>query len=417
MSNKTRTAAKLSAAGLAGVFLTVFLYMSDLTYYPAFYGTMMAFPEADMGVLNFIMTGSQLTAAVSAFAVIPLMRRFSKKALLLALTAIFAVFAICTPLVNDVWFVAIMRTLSGLGFGGIMGVSVSLLQQVYRDNAQKRDRLVGYYNGFMSLAGAVNGLAGGFLAAISWDAVFRFYWIAVPIFLIIALFVPKTPADKEAIASDAIDSTLKEPVVGWQGTLPKVIAATIAYAVISCVYLACGSGQLSIIVQELGFGGEELAGTITAFTACVGFVAGLLFAPAFHKFGRFLPVGMLTLMALGVGLYCIHANVVFIYAGFALDAFAYAGGLSYYMVYAAESVPPIKASTAITIVTIGMTLGSFASPYMVTAIQGALNTMEVMPIYPVLEIIVVAGVIISLVLAVRSKRSGGENGAPETTSE
>ncbi len=413
MSDKAKTVTKISIVGLVALFMTVFIYMADLAYYPAFYGTMMAFPDADMGVLNFIMTGSQLSAAVSAFLVISLMRKFSKKTLLLVCTGAFAVFGICAPLVNDVMFVAAMRTLSGFAFGGIMGVAVSLIQQVYRNNAKKRDQLVGWYNGFMSLSGTINSLAGGFLAAISWNYVFSFYWIAVPIFVLVLLFVPKTPVDgADGDSSDemeALAAAASQPETGeggWEGTLPKAIGAAVSFGVISLVYMACGSGQLSVIVPELGIGGEEVAGLIAAVASVAGFFAGIVFAPAFAKLGRFMPVVLFAIMAVGIGCYCMGANVVLIYVGFCLDAFSYAAGLSYYMVYAAEVVPPSKASTAITIVTIGMTLGGFISPYAVTALQTALGSAEVMPIYPVLALCIVAATVISLVLAIRSKKSG-----------
>jgi len=428
MSEKTKkTITKISGIGLVGLFLTVFLYMADLVYYPAFIGTMEAFPEADMNILNFCMTGSQLTAMLAAFAVIPLMRRFDKKTLLLVCTALFGVCAICTPLVPDITFVAVMRGLSGLGFGGILGLATSLIQQVYRGDKAKRDKLVGLYNGSLSLCGAVNSAAGGILAAISWDTVFKFYWIAVPIFLLILFFVPRTPADKDDEAAQAeaqaqAAAATESDNAAWHASLPKIVLASLAYMFVTILFMAVASGQCSVYVVELGLGDSTTAGYMCAFANIVGFFSGIVFAGAFHRMKRFLPVFFYGVMTIGLVLYCIGGSIIMLSLGLACEAFGYAVGLAYYMVYAAESAPASKSSTAITFVTIAMCLGGFVSPYVVTALQAVLGTTLLGPIYPPLLAAIVIATVLSLICAVRSKKKGEVYGdveegtdAPATT--
>jgi len=418
MTDKARkTVTRISGLGLVALFLTVFIYMADIEYYPAFMGTWEAFPDADMNILNFCMTGSQLTAMLSAFAVIPLMRRFDKKTLLLISTALFGVCAICAPLVPDIMFVTVMRTLSGIGFGGVLGLATSLIQQVYRNDKAKRDKLVGFYNGSLSLCGAINSVIGGLLAAVSWDTVFKFYWIAVPIFIMIALFVPRTPADRDdAEAAAEVKSSAAEGEKGlasWKGTLPKVVLASLAYMFVSIMFMAVASGQCSVYVSELGLGDETTAGYICGVANVVGFLSGLIFAALFHRLKRLLPVAFYAVMALGLVFYSMAGSVVMLTLGLACESFAYAVGLAYYMVYAAESAPPAKSSTAITLVTIGMCFGCFVSPFVVTAVQTALGVATLAPVYPVLLVSIVAATVISLVCAVRSRRRGEVYGETE----
>jgi|GEM_PF-3063634 len=427
MSEKTKkTITKISGLGLVGLSMTVFIYMADIVYYPAFIGTMEAFPEADMNILNFCMTGSQLTAMLAAFAVIPLMRRFDKKTLLLVSTALFGVCAICAPLVPDITFVTVMRTLSGLGFGGILGLATSLIQQVYRHDKAKRDKLVGFYNGSLSLCGALNSVIGGLLAAISWDTVFKFYWIAVPVFLLILFFVPRTPADKddaEAIAEAEAQTVAvgSDDTAAWHAALPKIILASLAYMFVNIMFMAVASGQCSVYVVELGLGDETTAGYMCAFANVIGFFSGIIFANIFHRMKRFLPVFFYAIMVVGLVLYSIGGSIIVLSLGLACESFAYAVGLAYYMVYAAESAPASKASTAITFVTIAMCLGAFISPYVVTAVQTILGTTLLAPIYPVLLGSIVIAFVLSLICATRSKKKGEVYGevepAPESDTE
>lgn len=433
MSNKAKTITKISVLGIIGLFCTDFLYMADLGFYPSFGALMEEFytPEPDnMGILNFAMTGSQLAAMIASFAVIPLMRRFTKKALLLVETAIFGVFALCTPLVDNIVWVATMRTCSGFGFGGLLTVGISLIQQVYRSNPKRRDSLVGLFNGMLGAGGAVNSLIGGFLAAISWDMVYNIYWIAVPVFLLILFFVPRTPADRDdeaAVAEQAELEKAKEADEkssgGWNGTFPKVFAAMLAYCFVNIVYLAMGSGQISLYIPELGLGGAAEAGICTMASSISAILCGLIFAPLYHKMKRFMPVFFYAAMVISLIIYSMQPGSLFVLGlGFFIAAFGYAFGLSYYMVYVSETAPLTKSSTAIAMITIGMTLGAFLSPYAVTALQSILacpvvdpemGSLALAPIYPVLLVTIIIAFVLSLILAIRSKKRGEVYGAAE----
>lgn len=428
MSKKAKTALKISVIGLAALFCTDFLYMADLTFYPSFGVLMGAFYEFDpttmtdnMAILNFSMTGSQLAAMIASFIVIPLMRVFTKKTMLLWETAIFAVFALCTPLVDNVVYVAAMRTLSGLGFGGLLTTAIALIQQIFRDSPKRRDMLVGWFNGFLGLSGAVMSLAGGFLAAISWSAIYNMYWIAVPIFLLILFFVPRTPADKDdAVDEEVAEELVKEGEGGWDGSFPKVVAAAVSFFVISVIYLAMGSGQMALWIPELGLGGEVETGIVTTVANLCSFFAGLIFAIIFHKVRRFFSVILFALLAIGLAIYCtMPASIVLVAIAFGLAACSYSMGMSYYMVYVSEVAPASKASTAIAIITIGLTAGSFASPFVVTWLQGLLGAplldpemgaFALGPLYPVFLVVTLIGLVLSIVLAIRSRKNGEKIG-------
>lgn len=425
-SKKTqKTIKKISALGLVGIIATTLIYMADLVYYPAFAAMMQAFPEASINVMNFCMTGSQLSAMVAAFAVMPLMRVIDKKTLLLIETAIFGICAICAPLVPDAMFVTVMRTLSGFGFGGMLAVSAALIQQVYRDNKATRDRLIGMYNSMLGFAGIINSAVGGVLAVISWDAIFKYYWIAVPIFLLILFFVPRTPTDRadekaekaEKSVAVGADAAATKGGVGWGGKLPRIILVTLAYMFVNIIFVAVASGEVSVYVLELGLGAEAEAGILLTLANVASFLAGLVFPWMFHRTGRFLPVVLYGAIVVGLALYCMPSSLALLIAGIMLCTFAYAGALSYYMVYASESVPADKASSAISLVTVGMCFGAFISPYVVTWIRMALGVSTLAPVYPVLLVCGVAALVASIATAVRSRKLGERFGQAEPAAD
>lgn len=404
----------MGTPGLVALFLTTFLYMADLVFYPSYGAMVQAFPEASTAIMNFCMMGSQLTAMIASFLVMPAMTKFSKRDILLFETLLFGVSALCAPLVHDVLYVTVMRTISGLGFGGVLGVSGALIQQVYADDPARRDRYIGLYNSALGLAGAIGSLAGGLLATISWDAIYRFYWIVVPIFILEFLFLPKTLPDGEEATqegsqgepADASEDARGQS--GWNGTLPSVLACALSYLFVNIIYVGMASGELSLFVVELGLGGEAESGVLMMVAALMAVPCGIAFPSIYHKFGRWTASLFYAVMAIGLLLYCFPSNIFVLGLAIACVSFAYSMGLAYYMIYAGEVAPPAKASSAISLVTIGMALGAFASPFVVTAIQEMLGTTSLLPVYPVLLVATLAGLLMCIVLARRATRNQGE---------
>ena len=73
--------------------------------------------------------------------------------------------------------------------------AISIISDHWSDEEQ-RASMVGYYNAAQAAAGAIMSFVSGNLAASGWTAAYHTYWIAVPVLVMVALFIPRMSANK-----------------------------------------------------------------------------------------------------------------------------------------------------------------------------------------------------------------------------
>ena len=97
--------------------------MADNVIIPVAGNLFQDFPEANINVFNFILSGSSLVGGVSCLVFGKLMDRFSKKKLMIVAFVIFMIGGIFGDLIHTAEYIAIMRALVGIG----MGLAVNIL--------------------------------------------------------------------------------------------------------------------------------------------------------------------------------------------------------------------------------------------------------------------------------------------------
>jgi MFS family permease len=119
-----------------------------------------------------------------------LLRKFRKKTVIVAGALVFTIGAVCGVMLDDALFIAVMRTLVGIGSGVVNVVAVSLIADLYGDE-KARAKIIGYYNASMSFIGMAFSVVSGWIAAAgTWQDSFRCFWAAVPMTVLLILFVP-----------------------------------------------------------------------------------------------------------------------------------------------------------------------------------------------------------------------------------
>ena len=151
---------------------------------------------------NFILSGPSLLMIPAALVTGVLLKHFSKKTIFVIGALLFTIGGLsCSFVLDSALFVCAMRAIIGLSVGMVASCRTALIAESFIDE-NKRGTMMGLWNAGMAVLGMVIGLAAAALVDESWQSVFKLYWMAVPILIVIVFCVPRT-APRETCGSRA----------------------------------------------------------------------------------------------------------------------------------------------------------------------------------------------------------------------
>lgn len=124
---------------------------------------------------------------------------------------LFAVSAILGGAVANVYYVLAMRILVGISMGFVNAAAMALIAEVYVDE-DKRGTIMGIFNATMAGTGAVISLIAGVFAVRSWNEVFKVYWIAVPVIVMMFIFLPHDAPEGSQTEEDRAKAQERIPI-------------------------------------------------------------------------------------------------------------------------------------------------------------------------------------------------------------
>ncbi|MPW26804.1 MFS transporter [Alkalibaculum sp. M08DMB] len=384
---------------LAALFLTNVGVMADMVIVPAI-GSFFEVFGAQVNLVNFIISGPVLISVISALACGKLVQYFSKKTLLTFGFALFTVGAIFGVVIESAFYIAAMRSLVGVGIGFINVTAMSLIAEVYT-NENKRSAMMGAFNGSMAGVGAVIGLIAGYFAADSWQSVFKVYWIGVPILIMVVLFVPKTPPEKQNV--DENKKAIKKDPIPLKTFGSLCISMFIWNAMYGVIFF-----QIAVYVLENSIGNESLVGILSSLGTIGSLCACLLFGVTYSKLGRGSIIPSYIILALGYLILLITQNAIIVGVVCTIMGAAYGNGFSYFYMRATVVVPPSQISNSIGIITAVNGVSFFISTYLVTYLQGIIGVDTLTGTMPVYISVLAIGSVASVLLTIRNKKYPSE---------
>ena len=368
------------------------------------------FREADPLVLNFILSGPALIQVIMGPITGKLLNHVTPKVTLLIGFGAFGIGGILGAVVDNVFYVAAMRAVAGIGMGMVNVSSLTLISELFESEAQ-RGTMIGLWNAGMSIIGAVISFWAGMLVLQGWEAVFRVYWVAIPIWIFVMLVVPNVgkrpsegaPASPEDGTCDAAVSADQSAVTPWKTVVLSLVAYFVSMALF-CVMYYC----TSIYVAETGLGDGSVAGLLTA-SISLGTLAGcLVFGPFYKVAKRWVPTVFWVLLIAGyLALYFCHVVAVAV-AACAVLGVVNAFVMNHYQTRL--SVLPALRQRSFVIGLAAMVLGlsMFLSTYLVTFLQAVTGVSSFVGIMPTILALGVVGLLASLVVALRVRKDAAE---------
>ncbi|MCG8563494.1 MAG: MFS transporter [Desulfobacterales bacterium] len=383
---------------LGALYLSSLALMGDMVLIPAFNSLFDTFYDSIHWV-NFIISGPALVSVLASLLTGKVLQYVSKKNWLVIGFAIFTVGSIFGVAVEDVRYMSMMRVLVGFGMGIVAPTSMALIAEIFTDEAQ-RGKAFGTYNAAIGVVGAAVGLVAGYLAAESWQSVFKVYWVSIPILFMIAAFVPNTaPADELHNSHETNDQEKTD-----QG-LPIIPVAALngALFVFSVVYMVVYY-QIAVYVVKNGLGDESVAGIFSALGTVGSTVVSVMFGAIYSKLKRATIIPSYGLMVICFILLWKCPNLIVAGIACTLMGVAFGNGYAYFMMRSTMIVPPSQASNSSGIFYAVFSIGMFCSPFMVTWLQKTAGVDTLIGIMPVLTGIMTISTILSIILTLMEKK-------------
>lgn len=176
---------------------------------------------------SFVITLPHLAVAIVGFLMGIVSDKFGKTRTLIASLLIFLISGIFPYFLDNIYLILVCRFILGFGLAGIVCTVTSLIGSYYF--GPTRVRMLGLQSAAMGIGVFILELLGGSLADISWNAPFLVYLIAVPILILVLIFI-------------------REPAVATATEVHEISTGSTNMKTITACYLCIFIGMVIIFV-------------------------------------------------------------------------------------------------------------------------------------------------------------------------
>lgn len=389
---------------LTALFLSSMCTLGDLVINPIVANLYGVFADDPEWLINFGITGPALVGLPFGIIAGVLCDRIDKKWVMVIGFAIFTVSAVFGAVDNIYLFVTLRCLATGVGWGITNTAALSILADMF-PNEDEHGKYVGWYNSVMSIMGALMAAVAGILAVTAWQNAFFTYIIAVPVLIMLILFLPKMPPS-HAKAEKTGEAAAAAPK-GWA---VKLIPLTIQVFFVAILYFVM-LYMVAVYVVDAGVGDEAFIGMLASAGTIATAVSSLVFGAVYKRMKNWVYVPALFAMAvsfIGMGFAPSPAMAI---GGVVLAGLAWPFYFCYFYVRATELVPASKGGTATSIVAFSDGLAATGSSYLLTGLIGATG-MTAAQIWPVFGYGLIAVAIVSIIGLLVSRNKPVANPAP-----
>lgn len=319
-----------------------------------------AFPDVSLSTVELISTMPSLFLMISVLTSRNIAKAIGYKKTVLIGIGIDVICGSIPMVVSNIYVILISRALFGFGVGMFNSLMVALICYFYDGN--ERSTMIGLQGTIGGLGGLMITFLSGQLLKISWQASFAAYLVAIPIFFMFFIFVPKVSteeilANNEALKKKADEVKLE---VGKESYLP-VIGFVLLIFVANTLYMTMGIKESSLITT-MGYVTAS-DGSKVIMLLCVGsMISGLSYGRYIKFTKKFtIPMGFMIMGCAIILMGASNSVVLTAFGGF-LSGFA-AQFILPYMMEMVNKDSAKRGGVATSLLIVSANLGSFLSPY------------------------------------------------------
>lgn len=321
-----------------------------------------AFPNVPLSTIELISTMPSLFLMGSVLTSRFIAKKIGYKLTMQIGIGLTIVSGIVPMMFGNIYLILISRAILGFGVGMFASLLIALICYFYEGS--QRSFLIGLQGTVLGLGGLIITFFAGQMIKINWQAPFAAYLIAVPVLVMVSLFVPKVSTE-EILAQNVTLKKKREALQSATGHLHEsylpVIGLMVLIFLSYLLYMTMGIKESSLMSQ-MGYG-NSTDGSTVIMMICIGAMAsGLLYSKYSKVTKKFtMPIGF-AIMGIAI-LLMGYSNTVFLTA---FGGFMAGAANQFLLPYMTEIVNKGSArlgGIATSLLIVGQNLGSFLSPY------------------------------------------------------
>ena len=315
-----------------------------------------SFPDAPGVLVQMIVSLPSLMVIAVAIPFAWLSRRYSVRKLCAAGLVLFLAGGLMGGLASGIYTLVLTRILIGAGYGLMMPLSVGLLSYFF--TREEQHRLNGGIVIWSSVSSIICMVLAGYLAAISWRAVFLVYLFGIPCLWLCLKHIPDVTVTG---AGGAAGDDRARRARGNLGVIRKTWVYGAGTFVVFVGYFAILNNCSSIILSEGLISGEKV-GIIMSFQTVSSLVTGLYIGKLKKLLGRYMGT-FIWLCSIG-GLLSLYAknSLALTMLGLVLFGIALASAVGTFNAEACIACERDESLAAGSVIMFMRSLGQFSSP-------------------------------------------------------
>lgn len=296
----------------------------------------------------------QLVAVIHALAIVPslffaswLTSIFSKKKVLLAGLAVFAVAGMGAVFANSIFSLLFFRIFLGIGLGMVIPFSTALISDFF--DGEEKERMMGLSSSFNMLGAMVALTCSGYLAMISWRLPFLIYGVGIPVLILNLIYLPDVFQDR------GLEKTVK-------AAIPGRVYPVAGLMFIFCMIFFILTPTMALFLRDNSLGDARMAGLAISFSTIGGFFSGFSLPKTRKLTGKlFFPI-MLAIMSMGFWFLYLSSVLGIVFLGSAIIGFANRSIFPVFFLHATRDISREQSVQVTAILSSMIYVGQFTAP-------------------------------------------------------
>ena len=322
-----------------------------------------AFPNASTSQIQYVYTIAFLASIVSILAVGKLAQAVNNRLLAVVGIALVVIGGLIPVLIHtSLVILYIASFIIGIGSGVANVMSATLISQHF--TGITKGTVMGYQSAFLSIGAMVMSVISGQLAGhLSWHMAFLTYLLAVPVLIVVFIFLPSDLSSEEGILKEDAVAPQKSGMNGkaWYFVILSFISSALMNAFLSCI---------SMFLSETGLGDASVAGNVSSMFLLLGIPAGIMLGKVIKRLGRKLMWCMSLLMAIALFMVFAAKSLPLVYAAAVLFGIGYAIRNPAAITFVSGMVDNRTVPVAVSLNQGLSALGMFCTPMIINSISG-----------------------------------------------
>lgn len=317
------------------------------------------FSDVPLPLVENLVTISSLFIMIAVLCSHSIAKKLGYKQTILIGIGTVAVSGLAPVVVNNFYLIFLSRALLGFGIGMFHALLVSMNKFFYE--GEERTHMFGYQSAFEGFGGVTVTFAVGQLVKLGWQEAFYVYALAIPSFILFALFVPRVSTstllakieDVKPKSKNKGDFDIKSfiPILGYI-TLVFVLAA---------MYMILGI-KMTTLMTSLGYGTATDGATILLMVGIGAMASGFLFGHVVKVAKDMTLIISYSILAVSMFVVGGSSSVLVTAMGGLFCGFSFRTIIPYLLNHV-NSGAVKNSGLATSLLLVALNFGSFASPY------------------------------------------------------